>query len=273
MWRPLIHQTSCANTFIRMGFFFPLQIIQHKKKCRSRDWQTRKQKVESEQLWIGSRFAKWGLFAGEWGKKTKARTSWGILVNSFQINCTFVCRLRVENILQQSWRPQNMFWSSKREATVHPASFLHSTGWKTFEWKLWCNRWVHRAWGASVYSGQHPHLCLAVQLLTAGEEEWKETRASRSFVHPFVCSLCSKWPDLSPHRHSLPGSIWRHLTEAHRQISSSISIQSIPLFPSLDIKTYGSHYLQIGCDGRRRRCRGEKGRPGLNVTDSKLVIQ
>lgn len=93
------------------------------------------------------------------------------------------------------------------------------------------------------------------------EEESKQTRAA---------SLPSKWPDLSPHRHSLPG-IWRHLTEAHRQISSSISIQSVPS-PLLDIKTYGSHYLQIGCNGRQRH-REKKGRLGQSITDCVLVIQ
>lgn len=57
-------------------------------------------------------------------------------------------------------------------------------------------------------------------------------------------SLLSNWPELLPCRHSLRG-IWRHFTEAHLQISY-FSIQCIPL---LNIKTYGSHYLHIGCKG------------------------
>lgn len=57
-------------------------------------------------------------------------------------------------------------------------------------------------------------------------------------------SLLSNWPELLPCRHSLRG-IWRHFTEAQLQISY-FSIQCIPL---LNIKTYGSHYLHIGCKG------------------------
>lgn len=57
-------------------------------------------------------------------------------------------------------------------------------------------------------------------------------------------SLLSNWPELLPCRHSLTG-IWRHFTEAHLQISY-FSIQCIPL---LNIRTYGSHYLHIGCKG------------------------
>lgn len=59
-----------------------------------------------------------------------------------------------------------------------------------------------------------------------------------------AASLLLNWPELLPCRHSLTG-IWRHFTEAHLQISY-FSIQYIPL---LNIKTYGSHYLHIGCKG------------------------
>lgn len=174
MWRPLIHQTTCANTFIRMGLFFPtnnsaLEEVQEQRLTG--------QKTES---WVGATLD-W-KFACKMGtvcrrEKNKATTSWGILVNSFQINCTFVCRLRMENILQQSWRRRNTFWSSKQEATVCPAPFLHSIGCETFKWKLRCRGRVHRA---SIHSGQHSRLGLvSVRPLTAGQEESKQTRARR----------------------------------------------------------------------------------------------
>lgn len=104
MWRPLIHQTTCANTFIRMGLSPPptnnsaLEEVQEQRLTG--------QKTES---WVGAtldwKFAcKMGTVCERKKNKNKATTSWGILVNSFQINGTFVCRLRMENILQQSWR-------------------------------------------------------------------------------------------------------------------------------------------------------------------------
>lgn len=67
---------------------------------------------------------------------------------------------------------------------------------------------------------------------------WRKNQSTQS------ASLLSSWPELLPCRHSLRG-IWRHFTEAHLQISY-FSIQCIPL---LNIKTYGSHYLHIGCKG------------------------
>lgn len=182
----------------------------------------------------------------------------------------------MENILQLNWKQWNICSDGpKQEATVSSAPFFElfrlSMGCETFPSKLelkvrdritirsLSNRQL-RPKGASVQLGDPAHLSYISALHYQTVERSQTAQAA---------SLPSNWPDLSPHRRSLLG-IWRHLTEAHLQISSSFSIQSIP-FDLLDIKTYGSHYLQIGCKGRRRH--REKGRSGQNITNCIRAIQ
>lgn len=143
--------------------------------------------------------------------------------------------LSMENLPQLNWKHWNMFRWPEQEATVSSARSFEF--FQTFHglWDLfppsWRWKWgIGLPWdkqteeakrckctvGWSSPSVSVIYLCSIIRL-------WRGVKQSQAAPLP------SNWPDLSARRRSLLG-IWRHLTEAHLQISSSSSIQSIPLF-------------------------------------------
>lgn len=163
--------------------------------------------------------------------------------------------LSMENLPQQNWKHWNMFKWPEQEATVSSAPSLSCSD---FPWVVWPFPWALRwEWGIGL-------------LWVKQTEKAKRCKCTAGWSSPPLLFICAQLADCGEESNSpgispvlklarpLPSQALaaRHMETLNRSSSTDFLLLLVysehSPFHSLDIKTYGSHYLQIGSKERRR---------------------